>query len=434
MARTPTGLAICMLLWSTSAATALGTGNQPSHVVFASLWASDSACVVKRLSAERLVVEGGRQLYVEPVSLASSAGDVFLGGSPNYLWERKGDEWDLVGRGTVVGAILHSDGTARTIPFPSGGVNYGEVRARGRTDGSWDVILAERASAEFPPDPVDTLVRLWYGRYDGREWTEVEPLPVPPNAVLLGNAMTLLEGWADTLVIAVPAAVPNYRRHAIIYTRQGATWTYEEVPTHPAGYLSIAHSKSDGLLLAFVGPDMSVPRPSFDVNSLFLWRRGSSWQRVGRLVHGSLEGPVDHPSLSVVGERITVSWSTTTPNGSEARAIPRVRLDGSNDRPVVLDDALRGSGKTTLIALPYGGNLWVTNHQPSTRQQREIHFVVVTNSGASVIHQLTSPFLGGFGTTQIGDSQILLSGALWDPVERMAVSLILRMSVSCASS
>jgi hypothetical protein len=393
---------------------------------------SAGGCAVRELSRARLVVEERRELYVEPVALAANPrGDALLAGRPNYLWKRsRSGEAKLVGRDSVFGAVIAADGTARTIRSPVPAWLLGTVRVLGRKDGGWDVVFAElrpyARSTEHPPY-TDSVAHLWHGVYDGRRWTSLEEIPPPPQVQLSSGGASALVRWGDTLAWAVRtrAKPPGYSIDVAVFERRNRRWSHEIVPTRSTAYVALAHSAS-GPVLAIVAPDETERQ---DRNSLFLWVRQPTWKSLRKVVSGTREGPVHHPSLIASDDQLVLTWAASRDRAAqpELRAIIGA-LRGPPDRVFVIDSSSFRAG--AYLGLPGGPHMWIANHNLS-EHAREVRFVRIAGQEAVPAGSAPSPFLGGFGASTIGTSEILLAGAVWDDTEQMPVSLIVRMGVSC---
>jgi hypothetical protein len=204
---------------------------------------SAGRCSVSEVSRHRMVVEGNLNFYVEPVTMAESGGEVLLAGTPNILWSRhSGAQTKLVAVDSLFGAVIASDGSARTVPSPIPAKLLGSIRALGRGDGTWDVVFAELPARESARP--DTAVRLWYGVYDGSRWTAVEQLPLPPGAHLHPLHASPLVRQGDTLVWALVATTAGHHRDVVLFQRRGIGWHAELVPTRGAGYPGWSRSRT----------------------------------------------------------------------------------------------------------------------------------------------------------------------------------------------
>ncbi|HYW05855.1 MAG TPA: hypothetical protein VE913_02800 [Longimicrobium sp.] len=401
-----------------------------------------TACAVREISREKLSVEDGLAMYVEPVALESSGGDVLLAGAPNYLHRRvPGGRARHVPSDSLFGAVIAPDGSARTVRSPIPTKRLGSIRALGRGDGTWDVVFAELIPTERSSPP-DTAARLWHGVYDGRRWTLMEPLPLPPNTWLHARDASALVRHGDTLAWAVEGSTPGFNRDVVLFERRSGRWSYEIVPTRGASYPVIAYSDSLGLLLAVVRADSKWGNPDStrggqDGNSLFLYTRHPTWTISRRVAHGIHE-PVDYPSLVRSGDNVVLTWRAETEGGAETRAVVNV-LNGPPDQVVVVDSSIAGWRSGSSMVVPLGNHLWITRHAPPGGHSSELRFLRASPRGASAVGQLPSPFLSRFIATSVGPSDVLLTGTLEefsreDPNRPdLVVSLLLRVRVTCDS-
>src|SRR5688572_27812427 len=147
--------------------------------------ASAPACTVRELSRAPLVVDGSREMYIEPMVALHAGGETFLAGSPNYLYApgTAAEPRDFV-RDSVFGAILGSDGRARLIPAPLDPTRIASVHGAVLPNGRWAFVFAQVKNPWVGAVP-DTIVGLWHAIHDGRTWTTLERLPSPNDGTFL---------------------------------------------------------------------------------------------------------------------------------------------------------------------------------------------------------------------------------------------------------
>ena len=196
----------------------------------------NSACTVREVSRERLFVEGGRQLYVEPIVLEPNAeGDVLLAGTYNYLFQQSSEgNWVKVAEDSIFGAVLPRQGPARLVRSPIPLRLVEGVRSVGLPDGRWAVVFAEVEpwTGDFRPNEA---ARLWHGILDGTEWISLDTLPVPPGAVPRPQGASSLITYGDTLAWAMRMSTPGRGADVLVYKQHDSEWSYEIVPTRGCG-------------------------------------------------------------------------------------------------------------------------------------------------------------------------------------------------------
>lgn len=390
-------------------------------------------CSVRELARERLLVEGGRALYVQPVILEPNGrGETLLAGDISFLLERRPPDgaWTFVREDSTFGAIIPAGGEATVVPAPIPARLIGGARALARGDGAWDVVFAQVHDYTGPSRPT-TVARLWHGVLDGRRWRQLEPVPLPAGAadtldVLHASALLRV---GDTLFWAASLRRPGLDAVAI-FTRGDGGWDHESVPTLGGGYPRIAHADTLGLVLAIVGPDRTLPA---DGNSLILWVRRPEWRPYRTLVPSSREQVYD-PWISLLPGREAAGWVAGMEDGTRAHA---VLGDLDSVAPVtVLDSAIRAHGQFAVrpMELAPGVRLWVLEHVLEEEGTGELRMVQESGGVRVLVGSTAVAFPTGFAAALTAPGQLLVAGAEHDAVQRMVVSVLLRFQVDCSSA
>ena len=389
------------------------------------------ACVVREVSREPLVVEGGRRLYVQPLVLeTNSRGDALLAGELNYLFEPARSGWKRVAPDSVFGALIPRSGRARIVPSPIPSRLLSGIRAIARDDDTWAVVFGETHpyAGAFRPD---TITRLWFGIFDGTRWTSLERLPLPPSGTIRSQIITRLVPYGDMLGFAMRIRSADQQNHVIVFERGRDGWSYEIVLTQFGSYLALAHSDTLGLVLAAVQPDLTLRR---DGNSLLLWNRGTTWKRL-RTVAPSADGAVHRPSFTISPRGGVLSWVVAVPGTAgmtyEARAMTG-RPEARNEPVVRLDSSVSRFRELYAAELREGRRVWVLDHVAPEGDQREIRFVREEDGSASVFGRLPNPFVTAFIGAAPSDSTLLLVGGDVDAGRQTVASLLLRVHIQCS--
>lgn len=389
---------------------------------------------MREVSRKPLVVEGGRQLYVEPAAfVANSRGEVLLGGSTNFLTSFGPDgKVNGMSRDSVFGAVIRPDGSAHIVGAPIEGRLMSGIRAVARRDGGWEVVFAE-VRPYVGTDRPDSAVRLWHGVYDGDRWTGLEQLPLPPEAVLRPNLSSSLAQRGDSLAWAMQMRAPHGRIQIALFERRNGHWVYELVPTFHAR-VELSYSDTLGLMMAVVQADTAVRR---DGNSLFLWTRHPTWKKLRRIVYGSAEGPTYSPSLTHSLRGAVLSWQAGSPDTSrnphwETRALIG-GPEGHGPAVVTLDSnsVNRQYSLSPVYLLGGGMRVWVLEHKVPERRETEIRFARDTVGGVVIMGRVSDPYMLGFvATAAISPTEVLTAGLHYIP-NQYVVSLLLRARVEC---
>lgn len=396
--------------------------------------ASLQGCGSRELSRQRLTV-GGRPLYVEADAfVADGRGDVLLAGTPNYLWKiSPAGEINGLTADSIFGAVIARDGTSRAVPAPIDPRLIHGIRAVGRPDGGWDVVFAEIPLSDRNAR-VDSVVNLWHGVFDGRQWVGLEEIPRPRDVPLHPQLTSSLVRREGSLAWALVPLTSYSSRDLVLFQRVDGRWTHETVPTRFAVDVDLSYSDSLGLLLAVVQPD---PTLRADGNSLLLWARQPDWRIIRRLVHGYGEGRVNFPSLVRIPGGLLASWSTPTASVSETRwqllAKP-VLLDGEQDETAISLDADISLWSEVPPLIRSGGMpLWVTDHGAASEPgaASEIRIVSLTGREALEVGRAPSPYLMRLAAVEQRPGEVVVTGMEYQE-NRFAFSLLLRVRLECA--
>lgn len=393
-----------------------------------------AACEYREVGRKRLLVENGRQLYVEPYMMqANTRGDLLLAGRSNYLFEQAADgRWVRARRDSIFGAVIPLEGEPQVVPSPVPTKLLGKMRAAARQDGKWDVVFTELISPN-DEQATDTVARLWHGVLEGARWHSLHVLPHPPG-VGLHNGVSSLVRYGDTLAWAVKISSPDRQLDLLLYESRAERWSHEVVRIRGFAYGEIGHADTLGLVLAIVQPDSSLRG---DGNSLFLWERQPSWHASRKLMASSTES-VHDPWLGRWAERQVVSWEAQIPVGDgggrrEVHAMAGAVLAGP-EPVLVLDTSFTSMSPVAPVSLPGGGYVWVLDHSAGRDRDREIRFVQITGPGVVQRGSIPNPFYAGFASGARSASEIVTAGALLDTEQDIVVSLLLQTRFECAGN
>jgi hypothetical protein len=378
---------------ATAGCSVAGTGLAAQH-------RTNLACHAELGPPTLLRTESGRRLYVEPMAHSVSNTELFIAGRPTILWGGGGP----FTADSVIGAIATRSGRVRLVPSPVNPRLVGVVRASGRPDGSWDVVIAERSASSRS----DSVTRLWHGVYDGQTWSSIQPIPLPPAvAPLFGRGSDLVRG-GERLAWALRVANSDARTDVALFVLRDGRWSSEVVPTRRAAYAALSYTESLGFQLAVVGVDLSQLR---DDNSLFLWTERPSWS-VRRISLGNTSGPAHHPGFSGSSGGSVLTWYAEVADRREVRAVFDLH-SRSADSPLVVDPSAADQAPTPGIDLPTGQHFWISQHQAPGDAERQLRIVQGSPAGTLNVTSFPSPF-----TTSIRaiawESNVVIVGGVRD--------------------
>ncbi len=390
---------------------------------------SPARCAITETSRTPLVVDGNREMYIEPTVVLPSGNRILLAGRPNYLFSpHRSPASPGITQDSVFGAVLDAQGRASLVPAPIDPALVAHTRAIAMDGGGWAMVFGELNRPWEPPRP-DTTVRLWYGEFDGTAWGTLEPLPHIPNGVVNPQLGSELLRHGDTLLLAMPIGFDSLKSQGIaLFERVGGRWTAEHIDVR-AAYTQLIHSDSLGLLIAVVQPDRAFRQ---DLNSLILYGRRPRWSKLRSLVRGG-SYPVHDPRVTMSARGVVLSWSiddlTVTP---VARRVRTMAITETGGGVIELDSDIDHFTPVTGFArFP----LWITQHR-TVAGTREIRYLADSIGGAAVLGTSVNPFTGPMAATATGASDILVSGPLFqaDSARPRLVSLLIRARVECRRS
>lgn len=381
-------------------------------------------CTARELSRSRLVVDGERELYVEPKVLEASGTQVLLAGKPSYLFakRRPGATAEVESRHAVFGAVIDPGGSARIVPAPP--VNAGKVAAVAGTaahSGAWRVIFAELDSVALGGE--QQVAAFWHGVYDGQLWSSLERLPLPQEPVLYYNAANLVQN-GDTVVWAALTQLDGNRQGVVTFERRGGVWSHQLLTTPFASAVEAIHTPAAGFVLAIEHSDTLAGGR----HSTFLYTRASGWKEGRKLPALDTEG------LPARSGEPDADTGRSDPNSLTLRLSPRASALASREEPFASVVRLLGTG-FAAFTMGGGNTLWVTHHFGADEQaeQDELRLVRALRDSLAVLWRTPQPYTGGFSATRYSPTDVLIVGPELDRAHELLVSLNLRLRVECVS-
>jgi hypothetical protein len=317
--------------------------------------------------------------------------------------------------------------------------HLGYLRAVPRPEGGWHVVFAELAESirdEISPQ----IEALWAGVLIGREWTDLERLPVPGNHELMyPDAASLLRSGA-ALALAV---VTTRGGQVIMFERMSGSWSWELVTKpgargrypEPAGVSRIALIPWQGSV-ALLARKNDV-RADTIYDSLFRYVRSERW---GEQIIVRGMNPYATAFYAVTRSHVNdvVSWV------SDDRVVGYIgTFELGGLRAITIDSSLT-RGTTGLAAitsisdvLSDGTPFWLT--QPRTPDESgDLRLLVAPQDTVQLIGTITHPhwrLQGGAATAK----DLVVAAVNLHPESQMSEtggmsSLLLHIRVQCSSS
>jgi hypothetical protein len=288
-----------------------------------------NGCSVIQQKQQLLTLGTGAKAYVEPSTIASTASRSLLAGYPIFLSK---PTHPADNRPQPFGVSLGRHGSAQLLEAPMTGVQLRDMRAAANDDGTWSVTFAEvRTGSSIMQDaPVSNY---WFGRTDGRHWTNLEKLPLAKHDYKSYSASKLVLS-RHRIIVAIPYYDSVEGGVEVFQRSPSGIWTSTEMRSRSA-YVALDTTVRGDLLLGIVRADTTERT---DSNSLFLYlqsRDSTTWSKPHRIVRGGNE-PVKDLTLDWLGGELFASWivSGMRIDGTEARTL-RLYPEGSKPSEVI---------------------------------------------------------------------------------------------------
>lgn len=392
-------------------------------------------CTARELSRTRLIVEGNRELYIEPVVFVVSGGRALLAGKPSYIFAKRqpGAMAEVESRHAVFGAVIEADGTARTVSPPP--VNDGKVTAvaaLASDGGGWRMIFAEQDSIATGSPPI--VNAYWHGIYDGTRWSAIERLPSSAGKPLLYFNSSDLTQNGDTIVWAALAQVAGSRQGIVIFEKIAGSWSHHIVSTPFASRVELAHIPGIGFVLAGVHRDTTAASHR---SSVFFYPRRSNWE-LHRKVTPTNNQDLGSAALLFSEGKGTLSWMARTADDADSRWELKAMVGAIADR----DESILTVDRDAIpqfvpVALPGGQVAWVTHHSTDSSDSTEtgeLRLVRLSDGTPEMLWRTAHPYLGPFTATAYATSDVLITGPELDKERELLVSLLIRVRIQCDGS
>lgn len=299
------------------------------------------------------LLDGRHPVYVEQETVVSqSDGRVLVAGSPVFVWERRGERYELVDQDTIVGMVVRTPSDVRAVASPLPGRSLTEFRSAALADGWWLVTFAEVAPSHLPPPQRPRVLAVWAGETDGTRWRAVERLPATPDSLETGLTSRL--AWRDGRAMLAMLSITGDRRRVTLFTRQSGAWSTTAVDVALPAYVDVAATATHDVLVV-VRPDTTERE---DINSLFVHTRSKSrpdWTSGVRLVRGD-RSPVRSPVLNETDGGLLLSWRITSDQARLGTAWS-TWLDPSG-APAAPISRVTGDARQLTGAIGRGGGVW----------------------------------------------------------------------------
>jgi hypothetical protein len=410
----------------------LSIGAGPSGPAVVEQQRTKQDCGVVRSKRVPVVLNDGRQVYVEPDAVVKSGNRLLVAGSPSYIWAGPRNSAEQ-SRNTLFGIVISLDGTADTIPSPLATGHLSNVRALALPDGTWAATFADVApETQFNETVTPRTDAYWFGITDGQRWLTLEKLPASNGKLRSGLASRLVRsrtGYSVAMPIQLANGVDGRLRNAVtVFTRSDHGWRRNERVFEFVYYVSLDTTERGQLLLGSVRADASERPVS---NDLVLYEQFADlrWHEVTR-VEPKDSQHVHQPDVGWSGESSVATWlEASTPSGrARARAIVGA-TDPQHRRYVAIsDDALQVLRVPDLTTPTWVALEWADS------KARRISVVQRQPSGSTSRIAIPDPFFGYIGTSVFGSKLVVVGPVHRRDGKSPVVSLhLLTLEMTCFS-
>lgn len=374
-------------------------------------------------AADRVRLNDGRAVYVEPMAFARAGNLAILAGEPMYVWSNRDTTFSPQAVHGLLGVALTAGGVEPLLkPDVPGIVTHVRLLADGRDFAAVFAVTDSSAAGGYD----EQVLSYWFARTDGRTWRELEKLPMPAGALDARRATDLIRS-ADELLVAIPYG-PTARENVAIYTHSRRGWRMDTLAVPQASYLALAEIGGQAMLFV-VHPDYAAIT---DSNSLWVFVRvGSSWQARGLVIRGGRR-PVFAPTISGDTANRMLSWiaedttgGPSTLHAASLHATGRIGQVHIVARNVVYWDVIRN---------PTMHPQWVADAR-ATDGTKQLMFVEWIDGRPVTRDVIANPYTGLIiGAPIAGDASVV--GPVFDPAasREQLVSGILRSAKRCGSA
>lgn len=380
-----------------------------------------SACGVRETERWPAVLENGSHVYVEPIDLTVIGERALLAGTPTYVTPPGQTGRDAVfEKNTIAGLMLTADRGAVPVPWPVPDRHFRVMRAAALADSTWVFFFDESAAQATIPDTLP-LVDLWFGRWDGARWREIERIPAPPRPGVKTVAPSSVVPFGDGFAWALPYDNGLGDRGAQILLREGTGWRWEVALARHGTYVELW---PDGSALA-AALTTSDGKRNMGTNPLFRFARDTAWT-MGPMLSPGGDEPVYWPRALRSGDRIALTWRSFIAPDWHTQAILDV-----DAKPVVITTIDPSMSYLDTLIGPDGRVIWATEHV-APDDGRTLRFARHAVYRVEPLGELPSPFRGRSASERFRDGLLVAGPRFSEAADQVAlITLVLRLSIDC---
>lgn len=360
------------------------------------------------ISAKRVpvVLDNGRQIYVEPQTVVRSGSRLLVAGFPSYVWGGPGNSVKKSSN-TLFGMIVSEDGKAKTIPSPLGEGHLSDARAVDAPNGQWAAIFADVApDTHFGQHGGPHFNQYWFGITDGSRWMTLEKLPTIHGKVVSGLASKLVrtrDGYSFAVPVELDRVNGQRQMAAAVYSRGSSGWKAQQKVFRYVLYVALDTTEAGNLMLGVVRSDEVFNRINNELGLFTFANSDSSWHEIRRLTTGP-SNRLFYPGIAWSGHSLNAFWLQEGDTPGIRQAVAALDIEGNGDPhfAMISADALQvapvsGSSRPAWIAL-----------ERRDSASRRIIFASAGDANLSSRFAIPDPFLGYLGAAAFGKKLLIV--------------------------
>lgn len=388
------------------------------------------------VSRRRAVLADGQVVHVPVASAARQGRAILLAGLPTFTWPTAATPGsNPQSRDSLIGVLVTASGEIVGVSNPLAGraVAYPKVASAG--GGAWHGMLIERLTTrEGHEQPTDSA-RLWYGRFNGRTWSDVTPVATVHGAYIATEYTSDLVAVDDRLAFAYPldAQAGSGRVQGVVLLRRDrGRWLADTLGgvIDPRYARLIPASRPGAWTVLYAAPFFDNQRLINTSLHAATWQ--GRWSAPAVLARAS-ERAVVNPRLFALRSSILVTWfrrAERTDSGTAPR-IEWMLVSSDGTRPLASRRAaIVGSNEYTAVALGGDSVMWFARDGLAPDRARVVAFSTdsVTDFGTLQIRNETQ--LGAIAHRDAG--VVLITSEIGrQPTEPPAASILTVVKPVC---
>jgi len=275
----------------------------------------ERACTLRAETPQRVILPDGAAVSIDATDMAINDGEVLVAGTPTHVWPKENAR--PATHPSAIGVLRDARGRFHLVPspYPTTRVWYPRVASAGAR--GWHLLFVTGTEGA-PGDAVAfRQAEIWYGRYDGRRWHDVQLVARARSALLDGVVSSWLRYDGDSLAFAYPfdramemRSNASSNQGIVLLRRRSGGWRADTLPTWRGPRAVELAADGGGRLTAFIaqeGFEEGRVRPL----SLYQARFDGRW-RAPRLLERADPLTVHSPIVATNGARRVLTWRQST--------------------------------------------------------------------------------------------------------------------------